>query len=110
MNARGKRQSIIPKSFKRPSDPKQAKQWLNDVADHLSNLPNAGPSYRFVAFAIKRTLRKGQPEDLCRELGLVYPPGRPRTFQERRSEMDIARKIDALRRNGVRMPQIEEKL
>jgi hypothetical protein len=109
-NAPKKRQAVLPKRFKRPSDPEQAREWLNDVADHLSSLPNSGPSSRFVAFAIKRTLRKRRPEDLSKELGLIYPPGRPRTFKDRRLDTDIARKIDALIRNGSRWPQIEEKL
>jgi hypothetical protein len=109
-NARLKKQSLLAKRFKRPSDPEQAKEWLTDVADHLSNSPNGGPSYRFIAYAIKKILRNDKPEDLGRELGLVYPPRRPRTFQERKAEMDSARKIEALIRTGKTWSQIEEKL
>lgn len=68
--ARQKRLSILPKTFKRPSDPEQAKEWLRGVADHLSNHPNAAPSFRFVAYAIKRYL-KHPTLRLNKALGLV---------------------------------------
>jgi hypothetical protein len=111
-NARLKKLSLLPKNkkLKRPSDPEQAKEWLRDVADHLSNRLNAGPGYRFVAYAIKRYLRDSKARDLHKELGLIYPPGKPRTFQERKEETDTARKIDVLIRAGETWPQVEEKL
>jgi hypothetical protein len=110
-NARLKKLSLFPKrkKLKRPSDPEQARKWLREVADHLSNFPNAGPGYRFVAYAIKRFLRSNT-RNLSKELGLIYPPGKPRTFQERSANMDTARKIDALIRAGEKWPQVEEKL
>lgn len=99
-NARQKKLSLLPKNMKRPSGPEQAKEWLRDVADHLSNRPNAGPGFRFVAYAIKRYLRDSKGRDLRKELGLIHPPGKPRTFQERTAEMNTARKIDVLIRAG----------
>lgn len=110
-NARLKKLSRLPKSkkLKRPSDSEQAREWLSQVADHLSSLLNAGPGYRFVAYAIKRFLRSNT-RDLSKELGIVSPPGRQRTFQERITEKDRARKTHRLIRDGKTWPEIEEKL
>lgn len=80
------------------------------MADHFSNLVNAGPDYRFVAYAIKRYLRDSKARDLRKELGLIYPPGKPRTFHERKEDMNTARKIDALIRAGETWRHVEEKL
>jgi len=106
-STRLKNRSDFPKRFLRPSNPQQAREWLHDVAAHISNLPNTGPRFRFVAYAIKKTLRSGKLENLSKELGLIYPAGRPRTFQERKTEKDMARKIDALRSNGKTWAQME---
>ena len=110
--ARLKKLSLFPKTtkLKRPSDPEQAKAWLRNVADHLSSLINAGPSYRFVAYAIKKNLRTGDPKDLGKELGLVYPAGQPRTFRERMAEKDRARKTHNLLRDGQTKSQIANQL
>ena len=110
-NARLKKRALFPKSkkLKRPSDSEQAREWLRQVADHLSNFPNAGPAYRFVACAIKRFLR-GKPGNLSKELGLVSSPGRPRTFPERIAEKDRARKTHKLIRDGKTRAEIEEML
>ncbi len=101
-NARLKKLSLLPKNkkLKRPSDPDQAKDWLHEVADHLSNYPNAGPSFRFVAFAIKRFLRKSDARDLSKELGLINPVGRPSSFQARMKEREQGRKIVMLKDAG----------
>jgi hypothetical protein len=74
--------NILPEGYRtppkmrmvRPTSPKEAKEFLRDVADHLSNLPRARPRYRFVAYAIKRYLRDSKARDLCNELGLTPPP------------------------------------
>lgn len=95
-----KRRSLLPKRFKRPSDPEQAKEWLRSVADHLSNFPNAGPSFRFVAYAIKKHLRNPKTSFLAHELGLVYPPGNPGNFQSRMNERVRGRTIVKLRDAG----------
>jgi len=109
-NARLKKLSLFPKSarLKRPSDPEQAKEWLRQVADHLSNLINAGPGFRFVACAIKKYLRRPKTIELARELGLIYSPGRPRTFKERTKEKDRARRTHELKQAGKNMNQISK--
>jgi gluconate kinase len=109
--ARLKKLSRFPKStkLKRPSDPEQAKEWLRDVADHLSNLSNAGPPFRFAAYAIKRFLRSNT-RNLSKELDLVSPRGRQRTFKERITEKDRARKTHRLIREGKTWPEIEKTL
>lgn len=110
--ARLKKLSLFPKNtkLKRPSDPEQAKEWLRNVADHLSSFENAGPGYRFVAYAIKKNLRTGKPQDLGKELGLVYSAGHPRTFHERMTEQDRARKTHNLLRDGQTKSQIASQL
>ena len=111
-NARLKKLSLLPKNKKirRPSDPVQAEEWLRDVADHLSNLPNASHGYRFVAYAIKRYLRNSEMRDLHKELCLVHPPGKRRTFPERIAELDWARKTHQLKRDGQSLSQIANQL
>lgn len=69
-NVRVRKPSLLPKRFKRPSDPEQARKWLREVADHLSNFPNAGPGYRFVAYAIKKFLHAPGKMRLGDALGL----------------------------------------
>ena len=97
--ARLKKLSRFPKNakLKRPSDPEQAKEWLREVADHLSNHLNAGPCFRFVAYAIKKYLRHPKTLDLASELNLIYSPGRPRTFKERTEEQRRARRTHKLK-------------
>jgi hypothetical protein len=108
--ARLKKLSRFPKNakLKRPSDPEQAKEWLREVADHLSNHLNAGPCFRFVAYAIKKYLRHPKTLDLASELTLIYPPGRPRTFKERTEEQRRARRTHKLRQAGKNMNQISK--
>lgn len=68
LQARLKRKSLLPQTFKRPSDPEQAREWLRKVADHLFDYPYAGPAQRFVAYGLRRFL--SGKESLGRALGL----------------------------------------
>jgi len=73
--ARLKELSLLPATRKkRPSDPEEAKQWLRDVADHLSRLPYAGPRFRFVASAIETYLADTKNHNLLEELCLIPSP------------------------------------
>ena len=108
LGARLKRKSLFPKTFKHPSDPEQAKGWLRGVADHLSNFPNAGPSFRFVAYAIKKYLRAPKSRNLSKELGLVNPVGSPGNFQARMTERKRGRIVVRLRDEGKSWPDIGE--
>jgi hypothetical protein len=94
-----------PEAKRRPSDTKQAKQWLGEVADHLSNYPYAGPAYRFVASAIKRYLRGSKNLNVDRarsllysQLGLVEPAGRRQTFKERRVRRERGIMLERLKK------------
>ena len=109
-NARMKKLSLFNTKLNRPSDPEQAKEWLRDVADHLSCFINGRSAYRFVAYAIKKNLRAGKPQNLGKELGLVYPAGHPSTFQERMAEQDRARMTHKLLRDGQTKSQIANQL
>lgn len=108
--ARLKRNVHLKLKMVRPLSPEEAKKFIRAVADHLSNLPNASHAFRFVAFAIKRFLRAPDKRNLSKELGLIYPAGKPLTFKKRTSDMDTARKIDALIRADQTWGQIEAKL
>jgi len=111
-SARLKNLSLLPKSntLRKPSDPEQAKEWLLDVADHLSNLANARPHFRFVAYALKRFLRDSDNRDLSKELKLVYPQGTPGTFHIRTTKLDRARAIHKLRLAGTSWKNVADEL
>lgn len=109
--ARLKRHSPIPKlKLKRPADPEQAKEYLRELADHLSNQSPGSRRFRFIAFAIKKFLRNGAKGDISHELGLVYEVGRPRSFEERTGNLLLARQIQKLKRDGQTMSQIANHL
>ncbi len=73
-------------SSEQPSSPKEAREWLLRIADHLETFPNAGPSFRFVAGAIKKYLQNPGANRLQQELGLVMKQspkeGRPSVSPE----------------------------
>ena len=81
--------------LERPSDPKQAKEWLRRVADHLSTFANAGYPFHFVASAIDAYLADPKNRDLYEELCLIQPRpkrgrGQPKISFE--TEVEIIRK------------------
>lgn len=90
----------LPKKWKAPSSPDEAREWLQAVAEHLLAWPNASPRFRFVGFRIKRYLRDPETHDLHKELGLVNPVGRPSNFQTRMREREQGRKIVTLKGAG----------
>lgn len=73
----------------RPSSPKEAKEYLRAVADHLSNLPNASTRFRFVALGIKQFLRGTVP--LSHALGLA-----PKTTTKRGRPSVASSKVTAI--------------
>jgi len=69
----------LPKQkLRAPSSPKEAKEWLRDVANQLSRYPNAGPRLRFHALAIKKFLRAPGRVSLIAVLGLKPQENRRR--------------------------------
>ena len=100
----------LPKKWKAPSSPDEAREWLKAVADHLLAFPNGSSRFRFVGNRIKKYLRNHEKYDLYRELGLVEPPGRRRTFQERMSERDRGHKIVKSKQDGKRWHEIGEQV
>lgn len=100
-----KKQSLFPKTLKRPSDPEQAQEWLRRAADHLDDYYenyNGGPPFRFVADAIKRYLEDPKTRSLHHELGLVYPVGSPGSSdpRSRMAERKRGHKVVMLRNAG----------
>jgi hypothetical protein len=112
--------SLLPKSRKRnqcPANSTEARQWLAEVAEHLANYANGGPSYRFVAARIKKYLRRPDVLDLRRELGLLNPVGRPKNFvgsengfERRTREIGLARRAHEYMQAGKNMHQASKKL
>ena len=100
--------SLLPKTKlpKPPSDREQAKKWLHQVADHLDNLPNAGPSFRFVADAIKKYL-SGKARTLEAALGLQKKRGVPGWPKER---LRMAKTVHRLKKAGKSKSQIQKVL
>lgn len=92
--------SRLPKTWKAPSSPDEAREWLLAVANHLVKLPHASSSFRFIGRRIKRYLCHPETRDLYKELGLVNPVGRPSSFQTRMREREQGRKIVTLKNAG----------
>jgi len=69
----GYRQKLpaVPSEKRTPSDPKEAREWLRDVAAHLANVSYAGPRFHFVASAIETYLSDSNTHDLSEQLGLT---------------------------------------
>ncbi len=93
-----------------PANPKEAREWLKELADFLSTYPNASRQFRFIAYAIKRFLRNGDEGNLRKELGLVNPVGNPSSFQVRMRTRERARTIIELKDKGTPWHLIGEKV
>jgi hypothetical protein len=97
---------------KGPSSPEEAREWLEAAARHLSEWPTASRRLRFVGYALLQYLTeddKGEPR-LRNALGLVYPPGRPRTCKELMSERERGRKIVKAKDAGKQWHMIGEEV
>ena len=90
----------LPKKWKSPSSPVEAREWLQAVADHLITWPNASSRFRFVGRRLKKYLRDPETLDIRKELGLVSPVGRPSSFKERMRRRERGRKIVQLKDAG----------
>lgn len=90
----------LPKKWKAPSSPDEAREWLLAVATHLITWPNASSRFRFMGYRIKRYLRDPETHDLHKELGLINPVGRPSKFQIRMGERNRGRIIVKLKDAG----------
>jgi hypothetical protein len=70
---------LLKDTMPRPANSKEARKWLNELADFLSTSPNVPRRFRFIAYGIKKFLRHHEP--LQRALGLASPQntrrGRP---------------------------------
>jgi len=97
----------LPQKWKAPSSPKEARKWLQAVADHLLAWPNASVRFRFVGYALKKYIRDPETRHLYKELGLAAPdskrgPGRPQV------DVVTVRGIAKMSAERVDIPTIRE--
>jgi hypothetical protein len=87
---------LSDKWVKCPVDPKEAREWLAQLATYLEEQPNLSPRFRFIAEAIRVFLTGSQR--LSHALGLVPPRKAPRRGRPAMPAETVTKIVSALRR------------
>lgn len=93
------------RKLRSPSDQKQAREWLREVATHLETYPHGSNSFRFIAHGIQQFL-DGKVRTIEQSIGLQNKRGMPGDPESRRRMAETVHQLKKLRKSKAGIQEI----